>query len=157
MGLAIQKTFESIVAQVAEVSHPLGLDGESLVGIADGTTQRDALICDHFGHSGDISFQKILYQDGWKYVSVWGDDDELYCLNDDPFELTNRLGDPQTFERQNEMREQIAAHIAERREVRSAWQPAEFWEDGIVFSSPEWPREEVLHLYKLRTQLGHAL
>lgn len=144
-------------AEVAPLSHPLSVDGESLVGIAKGTTERSALICDHFGHSGDISFQKILYLDGWKYVSVWGDEDELYCLDDDPFELNDRLNDPETADRQTTMRRLIADHILERREVRRAWRPAEFWEDGIVFSSPEWPREEALHLYKLRTQLGDAL
>ncbi|MEJ8562154.1 sulfatase-like hydrolase/transferase [Yoonia sp. GPGPB17] len=145
------------VANVRELSHPLPMDGESLIGIADGTRARDGLFCDHFGHSGDVSFQKILYLDGWKYVSVWGDDDELYCLDDDPFELSNRLDDPDTYDRQTMMREMIIDHIVERRAERSGWQPAEFWEAGIVFSSPEWPREETLQLYKLRTQQGYAL
>lgn len=144
-------------ANVSNLSHPLPIDGESLVGIAEGTTQREALICDHFGHSGDISFQKILYLDGWKYVSVWGDDDELYCLDEDPFEMNNRLGDPAISERQSVMREMIIDHITERRALRRKWKPAQFWEDGIVFSSPEWPREEALQLYKLRTQQGHPV
>jgi len=139
----------------ANGAHELSMDGDSLVGIANGDVSRDAMICDHFGHSGDVSFQKILYLDGWKYVSVWGDDDELYDLESDPFELTNRLDDPQTYARQSEMRELIIKHIEERRAERTAWHPAEFWEDGIVFSSPEWPREETLQLYKLRTQQGH--
>lgn len=142
---------------VSNLSHPLPIDGESLVGIADGATQREALICDHFGHSGDISFQKILYLDGWKYVSFWGDDDELYCLDEDPFEMNNRLNDAATFERQSVMRERIIDHITERRALRRKWKRAEFWEDGIVFSSPEWPREEALQLYKLRTQQGHPV
>ena len=137
--------------------HPLPMDGDSLIAIARGTTDRASLICDHFGHSGDISFQKILYLDGWKYVSVWGDEDELYCLDDDPFELTNRLADPATFDRQTVMRDLIIDHITHRRAARRDWKPAEFWEDGIVFSSPEWPREETLQLYKLRTQQGYPV
>lgn len=134
--------------------HPLPMDGDNLIDIAGGTTVRDHLICDHFGHSGDISFQKILYHDGWKYTSVWGDDDELYCLDDDPFELKNRLNDPATFDRQAQMRGMIIDHIEARRAQRVDWKAPEFWEAGIVFSSPEWPREETLHLYKLRTQQG---
>ena len=145
------------VAGVKDNQHPLPMDGTSLVGIVDKSHARDSLICDHFGHSGDISFQKILYLDGWKYVSVWGDDDELYCLDDDPYEQNNRLDNPQTLARQRIMRDTIIDHMTERRKQRSAWHPAEFWEDGIVFSSPEWPREETLHLYKLRTQQGYAV
>lgn len=145
------------VAGAESGTHPLPIDGESLVPIAIGTAMRASMICDHFGHSGDISFQKILYRDGWKYVSCWGDDDELYCLDDDPFELNNRLNDPETHERQRQMRDEIIEHIVARRAERTAWKPAAFWEDGIVFSSPEWPREETLQLYKLRVQQGYAV
>ncbi|KQI69294.1 hypothetical protein AN189_07015 [Loktanella sp. 3ANDIMAR09] len=131
--------------------HPLGLDGDSLLPMARGAARRAALICDHFGHSGDIAFQKILYLDGWKYVCCWGDGDELYDLTADPFELDNRVNDPATIDRQHVMRDRIMAHLETRRAARSTWTPAAFWEDGIVFSSPEWPREETLLLYKLRS------
>lgn len=135
--------------------HPLSLDGESLISITSGETKRSHMICDHYGHSGDVSFQKILYQGHYKYVSVWGDDDELYNLSSDPFELHNLTEDETTFAMQREMRDLIIEHIEERRTERTAWHPAEFWEDGIVFSSPEWPREETLHLYKLKVQQGY--
>jgi hypothetical protein len=52
------------------------------------------------------------------------------------------------------MRGMIIDHIEARRAQRADWKAPEFWEVGIVFSSPEWPREETLHLYKLRTQQG---
>ena len=145
------------VAGVKDDQHPLSMDGTRLVGIVDKNQARNSLICDYFGHSGDISFQKILYLDGWKYVLVWGDDDELYCLDDDLYELNNRLDDPPTLAQQRIMRDKIIDHMTERRKQRSAWHSAEFWEDGIVFSSPEWPREESLHRYKLRTQHGYAV
>ncbi len=145
--------FDAAGADVTDL-HPLPLDGDSLLPLAAGDVSRDAMICDHFGHSGDVSFQKILYMDGWKYTACWGDDDELYDLESDPFELTNLLDDPTTFERQVRMRAQIIAHLETRRTERSAWKPAEFWEDGIVFSSAEWPREETLLLYKLKVANG---
>ena len=141
-------------AASAAVDHPLPMDGDDLIAMTNGKATRDTLICDHFGHSGDVSFQKILYQDGWKYVACWGDGDELYDLTNDPFELTNRIADGTLMDRKHAMRRQIIDHLEERRAERASWHPAEFWEDGIVFSSPEWPREETLLLYKLKTLVG---
>jgi arylsulfatase A-like enzyme len=135
--------------------HPLSLDGEDLLPFIRGEAKRDAMICDHFGHSGDVSYQKILYYEGWKYVSVWGDDDELYDLNTDPYELSNLIDDPSTSERQNQMRDLIIDHLQSRRKERAEWHKPEFLERGVVFSSPEWPREETLHLFKLKTQQGY--
>ncbi len=139
----------------ATIDHPLTLDGESLLPFTHGAKHRDEMICDHFGHSGDISFQKILYSDRWKYVSAWGDGDELYCLSDDPNELNNRISDEATFLRQRQMRDAIIEHIEARRDERRTWHREEFWEAGIVFSSPEWPREETLQLFKLKVQQGY--
>ena len=139
----------------ASSRHPLSPDGESLLPFTTGAAGREQMICDHFGHSGDVSFQKILYRDGWKYVSVWGDEDELYHLDTDPYELENRIDDASTGPLQQAMRDIIIEHIEARRAERRKWHPPEFWEDGIVFSSPEWPREETLHLYKLKVQQGY--
>ena len=141
-------------AGVSENVHPLSMDGDDLVPMINGVVSRDGMICDHFGHSGDISFQKILYRDGFKYVACWGDDDEFYDLTADPFEMSSLLEDPQHEDRLKAMREEIIGHLEARRAERKAFKPAEFWEDGIVFSSPEWPREETLLLYKLRVQVG---
>ena len=121
--------------------------------INDGA-ERHQMICDHFGHSGDILFQKILYLDNWKYTSVWGDDDELYDLKNDPYELNNLIHDEDSKDKLRQMQQIVLDHLNERRDERSAWHKAEFWEDGIVFSSPEWPREETLQIYKLKVQLG---
>ncbi len=147
-------TATMLEAAGAKPSGPEPLDGDSLFDLISGKTTRDHLICDHFGHSGDISFQKILYHQGWKYVAVWGDEDELYCLDDDPFEMTCRLDDPTTADRQQLMRGMIIDHLESGRADRQKRHPIEFWEAGIVFSSPEWPREETLLLYKLKVQNG---
>ncbi len=134
--------------------HPLPMDGDNLIPLTTGEVQRDTMMCDHFGHSGDVSFQKILYQDHWKYVACWGDGDELYNLATDPFEMTNLVDDPELDALRAKMRKHIIADLENRRSERRAWKPAEFWEDGIVFSSPEWPRDETLLLYKLKTLAG---
>lgn len=138
----------------ASLDHSLPLDGENLLPFIDGTKQRDHMICDHFGHSGDVCFQKVLYADGWKYISAYSAGDELYDLESDPFELNNLIDDDATFERQQYMRQLIINHYEKRREEREAWHAPEFWEQGIVFSSAEWPRDETLHLYQLKQQQG---
>ena len=61
------------------------------------------------------------------------------------------IDNPATQGRQYAERAKIITHLEDRGAARQAWQSAEFWEEGIVFSSPEWPREETLLLYKLRT------
>lgn len=152
--LDVTATMLAAASTETQFDHPLKPDGENLLPMINEGVERDGMVCDHFGHSGDVLFQKILYLDGWKYTSVWGDGDELYDLKTDPFELKNRIDDPSTFARQTDMRKRILEHIQERRAERSKWHKAEFWEDGIVFSSPEWPREETLQVYKLKVQLG---
>ncbi len=136
----------------AEADHPLRPDGENLLPFISGAESRKQMICDHFGHSGDVCFQKILYDNGWKYVSAYSAGDELYNLKEDPYELTNLIDDEVTFDRQHQMRAVIIQHYEQRREERENWHPQEFWEKGIVYSSPEWPRDETLHLYQLKVQ-----
>ncbi len=138
----------------ATVSHPLSLDGEDLLPVMRGEQSREQMICDHFGHSGDVCFQKILYANGWKYVSAFSAGDELYNLEQDPYELNNVISDESTFDRQHAMRAQLIVHYEERRAEREAWHAQEFWEKGVVYSSAEWPRDETLHLYQLQVQQG---
>lgn len=135
--------------------HALKLDGENLVPFTQSKQTRDTMIVDHFGHSGDVSYQKIAYQDGWKYVSAYGDDDELYHLKNDPYEMKNLISDKTTHDIQHKMRDLIIDHLEERREERAEWHKPDFLERGIVFSSPEWPREETLQLFKLKVQQGY--
>lgn len=150
--LDVHYTMLDAAKAIPQVPHPLALDGESLLPFTSQHSERQSMICDHFGHSGDIRFQKILYDRGWKYVSAWADGDELYHLATDPYERHNKIDDVTTYDRQQHMRDTIIAHMEQRRQERSAWHRADFLEDGIVLSSPEWPREETLLLYKLKQQ-----
>lgn len=154
--LDVTATILDAAGATSQFDHPLKPDGESLIPMVNDGFERNEMICDHFGHSGDILFQKILYLNDWKYTSAWGDDDELYNLQSDPYELDNLIDDDETKDRRQTMRKIILDHLTDRRTERSTWHKAEFWEDGIVFSSPEWPREETLQIYKLKVQLGIA-
>ena len=63
------------------------IDGRDLIGLCrpDDIAEWPAhLICEHYGHSGDVLHQRIAYEDKWKYVAVYGGDDELYDLAEDP-------------------------------------------------------------------------
>lgn len=135
--------------------HPLKLDGENLIPFTNNEQTRETMIVDHYGHSGDVSYQKIAYHLDWKYVSAYGDDDELYNLKYDPYEMNNLMSHEDTHEIQHNMRDLIIDHIEERRSERAIWHKPDFLERGIVFSSPEWPREETLQLYKLKVQQGY--
>ncbi|MEM7257195.1 MAG: sulfatase-like hydrolase/transferase [Pseudomonadota bacterium] len=145
-------TATMLEAGQASIEHPLAIDGEDLMPFMTAAKHRDHMICDHFGHSGDVCFQKIVYANGWKYVSAYSAGDELYDLNTDPFELHNLIDNPSTHQRQLQMRQMIIDHYETRREEREAWHSPEFWERGIVYSSAEWPRDETLHLYQLQQQ-----
>jgi arylsulfatase A-like enzyme len=134
-------------------------DGKSLLGLCRGQQQREHMVLEHYGHSGDVSFQKICYQKQWKYVAVYGDEDELYDLETDPFELNNLLindGDGKKYAAViRELRDLIIHDLTSRRQKRAESQPPAFLEKGIVFSSVYWPREETLLLHKLNLLQGY--
>ena len=128
-------TATMLAAAGVEMDHPLTPVGEDLMPLVNSSTSREQMICDHFGHSGDVCFQKILSVNGWKYVSAYSAGDELYDLNSDPYELANRIDDESTFDRQCKMRALIIKHYEQRRTERERWHPQEFWDKGIVYSS----------------------
>jgi arylsulfatase A-like enzyme len=72
-------------------------DGTSLLPLAhapDAAVWRDDLMLESHGHYGDRVFQRMLRWRNWKYVAHLDDRDELYDLDDDPYELHNRSLDP---------------------------------------------------------------
>lgn len=122
-----------------------GIDGRDLVPLCqpDMTTDwPDHLICEHYGHSGDILHQRIAYKNQWKYVAVCGDEDELYNLADDPYELNNLVSDAAHAEIRGELRTIIIEDLRRERVARSRLYPPSELEFMLVDSTPQWPREE---------------
>ncbi len=111
--LDVNATILAAAGATTQYDHPLKPDGEDLLPMVNDSVERDGMICDHFGHSGDVLFQKILYLDGWKYTSVWGDDDELYDLENDPYELNNLAGNPEFTKVQQEMETRLKRWMAD--------------------------------------------
>jgi len=129
------------------------LDGRDLL-IAPVEGEKDHLIVEHYGHSGDVAFQRIVYQGDWKYVVAWGDDDELYNLTEDPYELKNRLNDEMASKVLRTLQQLAFDDLSEERAAREAKFPPSEMEHKLVVSNDRWPREERLLLYKLARALN---
>ena len=113
------------------------------------------LVVEHYGHSGDVAYQRIVYQGDWKYVVAWGDDDELYDLVSDPYELTNRLRDDAAANVLRKLQQLALDDLLEERACRETDFPQSEMEYKLVISNDRWPREERLLLYKLEQALGN--
>jgi len=128
------------------------MDGRNLVDLCQADSEiiwADHLICEHYGHSGDILHQRIAYKNQWKYVAVYGGDDELYNLADDPYELTNLISDRSYRSICSELRTLIIEELRRERKIRAGEFPPSFLEYQLVDSTPLWPREEKMLLFKL--------
>jgi arylsulfatase A-like enzyme len=90
--------------EVAEASSPWTMDGQSLIGLARGSEEaerawRDDLMCETFGHHGEQVVGHTLVTQRFK-CSIYRYSDrsevmeELYNLDQDPYELSNLIGDP---------------------------------------------------------------
>lgn len=128
------------------------IDGRNLIplcGSDERVPWKGHLICEHYGHSGDILHQRIIYKDQWKYVAVYGGDDELYSLSEDPYELENMVSDQEYVDIGSELRTLIIEELRQERDSRAEKFPPSELEYMLVNSTPEWPREEKMLLFKL--------
>ena len=82
---------------------PLCRDGED----ADWS---DELICEHNGH-GHLFPQRMILHDRYKYVFCLHDMNELYDLQDDPFEMNNLVDDRQYADFIVDMKQRLVQHI----------------------------------------------
>ena len=132
-----------------------GMDGRNLV--ADDQIQQvqnEHLVVEHYGHSGDVAFQRIVYQGDWKYVVAWGDDDELYNLAEDPYELDNLCQEGAVQEALRRLQQIALDDLLEERAQREEQFPQSEMEFKLVISNDRWPREERLLQYKLESALS---
>ena len=83
------------VLDIAGLSIPESHDGRSLVPLFRDTNVdwRDDLMCEFHGHRFLYSQRMIRWGD-YKYVFNAPDEDELYDLDQDPYEMANVINDP---------------------------------------------------------------
>jgi arylsulfatase A-like enzyme len=98
----------------AGLSFPEPVDGTSLLPLARGHSRewRDAVVSETHGHLIDF-FGRAFITDRHKYVYNEGDLDELYDLEQDPYELNNLIHD----EAYRVVREQKKRRFAEWQEA----------------------------------------
>lgn len=101
------------VLDVCRVS-PIEPHGRSLLSLVrrDGTTLRQALMCEFHGDEFGLYSQRMLRRDQFKLVYNPNDVSELYDLDEDPFELHNVALVPQYREVRREL-EGILVQIME--------------------------------------------
>ena len=100
------------VLDAAGASASIPMDGESFVGLAEdpvNAPRREDLMCESHGHYKINRLQRLLRWGQYKYVAHLGDMDELYDLDDDPYELRNRIDDPALADVLAEARSRVAA------------------------------------------------
>lgn len=104
----------------ASVSIPSTMDSRSLLPLCEDNTANwpDELICEHNGHVENI-LQRIVMHDRYKYVAALYDGDELYDLDEDPYELNNLIDNPTYLKIKRELRQRIIQHIQETNDRRA--------------------------------------
>ena len=97
------------------------VDGRSLLDLTgehqDVPPWRDSLMCETYGHGYGLTLiGRMVVQGPYKYVCFEGDSDELYDLQQDPYEMRNlaRLADWQPLRRK--MQQLLAQKMAESRD-----------------------------------------
>jgi len=96
------------VLEAAGAEIPAPMDGESMVALARDPANapwRRAFMCESHGHYRQRRVQRMLRRGRSKYVAHLDDMDELYDLQDDPYELENRIDDPLLKDELSSLRE----------------------------------------------------
>jgi len=93
-AIALNIDIAPTIADLAAISTP-PMDGRSLLPALSGgePTPRDAFLVEHAGGKRVPSFCAIHTND-WEYVEYATDERELYDMQNDPYELENRAGNP---------------------------------------------------------------
>lgn len=97
----------------AGVAVPEDMNSRSVLPLCragDDATWPDLLVCEHNGHGEDI-LQRIAICGQYKYVAALYDGDELYDLDQDPFEMHNLIDSSSHNEIKEDLRRRIVRHI----------------------------------------------
>ena len=87
-----------------------GVSIASDLATPDGPATRARLMSQHYGlHT--LILQRCLHMEGWKYIIQADGFEELYHLDQDPCELSNRAQDPDAADRRATMRRNLLAEM----------------------------------------------
>ena len=102
------------VLEAAGATLPTPSDGTSLLELSKqphNATWRDSLMLQHHGHYSFAHFQRQLRHGEYKYVAHLDDQDELYHITQDPYELENLINQPHVNTVLQTMRQRLAAQM----------------------------------------------
>jgi arylsulfatase A-like enzyme len=96
------------------------VDSRSLLPLAEGDNPDwpDQFIVEHNGHGEDI-LQRMIVTERYKYVAALYDDDEMYDLVEDPFEMHNLINSPDHRDVKQDLRQQIITHVEQTDDRRA--------------------------------------
>lgn len=96
------------------------VDGADLTRLAidPGIDWRDGVVCETHGHAEE-HIGRALVCERFKYIANYGQLDELYDLENDPFEMTNLIDDAAHAETLAELRQRLAVWQAETTDCES--------------------------------------
>lgn len=125
----------STILDLAGLDVPAHHEGESFVPLLrdPAADWRDDLMCEFFGLR-IAYYQRMLRWRHYKYVYNAADWDELYDLDADPYEMTNRIDDPAMRDVADECRQRLLRNVRESGDVvlGTAWQHLNFSYDGAT-------------------------
>lgn len=106
-AIDLPRTFVELAG--AEV--PETFQGESLLPLLEqsGGNGREAIVSEYFGNQFGLFTQRMIRDRRWKYVWNATAEDELYDLDSDPGELSNRALDPEARPEVHRLRKLLVA------------------------------------------------
>lgn len=101
------------LVDLAGLPCPATFQGQSLVPLIDGATGngRDDILAMYFGNQFGLFSQRMLRDRRWKYIWNPTAEDELYDLENDPWEIHNRTGDPTAAGELGRLRRRLVAWL----------------------------------------------
>lgn len=114
-----------------------GLHGRSLMPLLSGEGApewpREA-VSTYNGSQFGLYCQRMIRTREWKYIWNLTDIDELYDLRSDPFELTNRIGNADTYEIRKDLKRRLYERLKERNDplLRGPWLEPQLLEHGSL-------------------------
>ena len=99
--------------EAAGMEVPVWMHSRSLLGLCRNPETQDypdAVVCEHNGHGEDL-LMRIIVDGRYKYVAALFDGDELYDLDEDPYEMRNLVDDPAYQSVKDRLRQKIIEHM----------------------------------------------
>ncbi|MCC2684507.1 MAG: Arylsulfatase [Paenibacillaceae bacterium] len=123
------------LCELAGVPIPNTVQGLSFAGVVRGTPGDEA--GKRTSALTENAYRKAIATPSWRFVAnINGQEDELYCLDEDPWELCNRIKDPRCADKAAEMLRLLLERVARARKpittISGGWHDHAYDRDGRI-------------------------